>query len=177
VNGTAIAPTAKVNTATSYAVFAPGLYAFDHKTDYLTASKVNAAVTRIGSTTPVQVDVEANTEFVSDVKTELDKYLAGCAKQQVLLPTSCPFGKSFNNRVVSAPAWSMVTYPTVTITPDGTTGNWMVPSTQSVAHLKVQVQSLLTGTVGTFDENVPFPVSFSIVIGPVGHLTITPIYG
>jgi hypothetical protein len=158
-------------------VFAPGLYSFDHKSDYLTASTVKAAVTRIGSVTPVQVDVQANRQFVADVQSELKKYLAGCAKQTVLLPTSCPFGKTFNNRVVSTPAWSMVSYPKVTIVPDPSTGNWLVPSTQSTAHLKVQVQSLLTGVVGTFDEDVPFPVSFRIVIGPADHLTITSLYG
>jgi hypothetical protein len=168
---------AKADTATTYEVFAPGLYVFDHKSTFLTASPVSTAVTDPGSVSPVQVDVEANKTFVSEVHKELDDYLTSCAKQKVLLPTSCPFGKTFNNRVVSAPVWTMKTYPPVTIVANGTQGNWLVPRAQAVAHLKVQVQSLLTGVVGTFDEDVPFPVSFSIDIAPNNHLSITSLYG
>jgi hypothetical protein len=174
-NGTDVVTKAS-NRASSYVVFAPGLYTFDRKSTYLTASPVEAAISEPDSVTPVQVDVQANTLFVKAVGNELDKYLKACATQKVLMPTSCPFGQSFENRVISTPAWAMTSYPKVTIVPDGTTGNWLVPQTTAVVHLKVQVQSLFNGTVSTFDQDVPFPVSFSITIGAGGHLTITSLY-
>jgi hypothetical protein len=176
-NGTAVDSGTKHDAAVPYEVFAPGLYSFDHKSTYLAASRVDAAVTDPASVTPVQVDVQANAVFVKEVRSELDKYLTTCATQQVLLPTSCPFGKSFNNRVVSAPTWAMSKFPAVTIVPDGDSGNWLVPYTQASAHLKVKVQSLFNGAVTTFDEDVPFPVSFRITIGQDEHLTITSLYG
>jgi hypothetical protein len=91
----------------------------------------------------------------------------------VLLPTSCPFGKSFSNRVVSTPAWKMVTDPAVTIGPDGNSGRWLVPKATGQAHLNVKVQSLFDGSVSTYDADVPFDVSYSIEIAADDHLTIT----
>jgi hypothetical protein len=176
-NGTDVVSTSRKMAASPYVVFAPGLYTFDRKSTYLIASPVAAAVSEPGSVTPVQVDVQANATFIADVKAELHKYLAACATQKVLMPTSCPFGKAFNNRVVSTPSWAMVTDPPITIVPDGTTGNWLVPDSTAVAHLKVQVQSLYDGKITTYDEDVPFPVSFSIRIDAGNHLTITSLDG
>jgi hypothetical protein len=173
VNGTDVVTTAKKGAAASYVVFAPGLYSFDHKSAYLVATPVDVPVDEPGSVTPVQVDVQANATFVKDVRSELDRYFTACATQKVLLPTSCPFGKSFNNRVVSTPVWKMAKDPAIAIIPDGTTGNWLVPKTTGQAHLSVRVQSLFDGTVTTFDHNVPFDISYSITIGPNNHLTIT----
>jgi hypothetical protein len=173
VNGTDVVTTAKKGAAASYVVFAPGLYTFDHESAYLVATPVNVPVVDPGSVTPVQVDVQANATFDKDVRTELDQYFTTCTTQKVLMPTSCPFGKSFNNRVVSTPAWKIAKDPAITIIPDGTTGNWLVPTTTGQAHLTVKVQSLFDGTVTTYDHDVPFAISYSIVIGADNHLTIT----
>ena len=176
VNGTeATSKPSKAGTA-DYIVFAPGLYTFDHKTTYLDAHPVAVSISEPGSVTPVQVNVQANDRFVDDVRGELDKYLKSCATQKVLLPTACPFGKTFDNRAVSTPAWAMKTYPKITIVPDGNSGKWLVPRTNAIAHLNVKVQSLFDGTVTTFNNDVPFPISYRITIAPDNHLTITSLY-
>jgi hypothetical protein len=94
----------------------------------------------------------------------------------VLLPTSCPFGKSFANRVVSVPAWTMVSDPPVAIVPDPTARRWLVPNAIGQAHLVVKVQSLFDGSITTFDSNVAFGVSYIIQIASDDHLTITSQY-
>jgi hypothetical protein len=170
-NGTNVVTTVPHDHPQSYVVFAPGLYVFDHKSVYLTASPVDIPVTEPGSVTPVRVEAEPTHVFVNEVNKELDKYYLACAKQTVLLPTSCPFGKSFANRVISTPEWSIVTDPPITIIPYG--GSWSVPYSSGQAHLKVKVQSLFDGSISTFDANVPFTVAYTITIGPADHLTIT----
>jgi hypothetical protein len=172
VNGTEEVSTAARTESQPFVVFTPGLYVFDAKSTYLSATPVDVPVTEPGSVTPVRVEAEANTLFVTEVRKQLDQYYVTCARQTVLLPTSCPFGKSFNNRVVSTPAWSMVTDPPVSIEPLGDTGNWLVPQATGAAHLVVKVQSLYDGRITTFDSDVPFTVSYQITVGPDDHLTI-----
>jgi hypothetical protein len=173
-NGTQVTTTVAEDHPQSYVVFAPGLYVFDLKSTYLTASPVDIPVTEPGSITPVRVEAEPNAFFVKEVRKELHQFYLTCATQTVLLPTSCPFGKSFSNRVISTPKWSMVSDPPVSITPDH--GKWLVPFAIGEAHLVVKVQSLFDGSITTFDANVPFTISYSIAIGSANHLTITSIY-
>jgi hypothetical protein len=156
-----------------FVVFAPGLYSFDHKSTYLVATPVAVPVVEPASVTPVRVEAEPNTLFAKEVGKQLHQYYAKCATQTVLLPTSCPFGKSFANRVVSTPAWAMVSDPPVTIVPDHNSNHWIVPSALGEAHLVVKVQSLFDGSISTFDANVPFTVSYTIQIATDDHLTIT----
>ena len=176
-NGTSVTSKPSRTGAAAYVVFAPGLYVFDHRSTYLDAADVAVPISEPGSVTPVQVDVQANAHFVADVRGELDKYLKSCATQKVLLPTACPFGKTFDNRAVSTPAWTMKAYPKITIVPDQSAGKWLVPKTTAVAHLTVRVQSLFDGTVSTFSQDVAFPISYRITIGLDNHLTITSLYG
>ncbi len=173
VNGTDVVSAVENTNSQPFVVFAPGLYVFDHKSTYLTAGRVAVPVTEPASVTPVRVEAEANALFEKEVSKELNAYYIKCAKQTVLLPTSCPFGKTFSNRVVSTPTWKMVADPPVTIAPDGNSGRWLVPKATGQAHLIVKVQSLYDGTITTFDSNVPFDVSYSIEIGANEHLTIT----
>ena len=173
VNGTDVVSTVPAAGSQPLVVFAPGLYVFDHKSTYLVATPVSVPVAEPASVTPVRVEAEANALFVKEVRKELDAYYIKCATQTVLLPTSCPFGKTFSNRVVSAPAWKMVSDPTVTIGPDGNMGRWLVPAATGVAHLVVKVQSLYDGTISTFDSDVSFDVSYTIEIARDDHLTIT----
>ena len=176
VNGTDVVSTVQSTQSQPFVVFAPGLYVFDHKTTYLVASPVSVPVTEPASVTPVRVEAEADAVFVKEVRKELDAYYIKCAKQTVLLPTSCPFGKTFSNRVVSTPVWKMVTNPPVTITPDHNSSHWLVPFATGQAHLVVKVQSLYDGSITTFDANVPFEVSYTIEVAADDHLTITSLY-
>jgi hypothetical protein len=154
------------------AVFVPGVYSFDHESTFLKADAIDAAVTEPGSVTAVQVNVQANQEFVAEVKTELNDFLDTCATQEVLLPTGCPFGKTFDNRVDTTPAWSIAEYPAIEIIPGDGVGNWIVPRTEAAAHLVVEVRSLFDGRRTSFDEDVPFDVSYTITIGPTENLSI-----
>lgn len=155
-----------------YVVFTPGLYTFDHESAYLTADPITAPVTEPGGVTAVQLDVQANDELVSQVDKELRAYLDACATQEVLQPTGCPFGKTFENRLDSTPKWSMSTYPSVEIIPGTETGTWLMPSSESDAHLTVDVRSLFDGSITKFDEDVPFTVAYAITIGTDDSLTI-----
>jgi hypothetical protein len=173
VDGLAVVSTVASTQSQPFVVFAPGLYSFDHKSTYLVATPVAVPVVEPASVTPVRVEAEPNKLFPTEVAKELHDYYAKCAKQAVLLPTSCPFGKSFANRVVSTPAWAMVSDPPVSIVPDHSSNRWIVPSALGEAHLVVKVQSLFDGSISTFDANVPFTVSYTIQIATDDHLTIT----
>jgi hypothetical protein len=162
VNGVQVVSPANQSAVASYLVFAPGLYTFDHASTYLRATPVEQPIADPGSSANVQVNVQANPAFVTQVAKELKKYLDKCAQQRVLLPTACPFGKTFDNRVDSTPSWKMVSYPRVSIIPGRLPGTWLVPNTDASAHLTVKVQSLFDGTVSTFDKDVPFTVAYSI---------------
>jgi hypothetical protein len=173
-NGLALS-TPQQNTAARYLTFTPTALELRHDTTYLTAAPVTIAVTELGRPTPVRVDVTPNPAFVGQVQQQVDAYLDGCATQQVLLPTGCPFGQEIRNRVTTPPSWSIITYPIVTIRPDTTTTPWLVPRTAGTARLRVDVQSLFDGTVSTFDEPVPFTVAYTIDFLPNDELLVTPI--
>jgi hypothetical protein len=174
VDGLSVVSKVSSTESQPFVVFAPGLYVFDHKSTYLVATAVSVPVLEPASVTPVRVEAEPNKLFATEVRKQLDQYYLKCARQTVLLPTSCPFGKSFSNRVVSTPAWSIVSDPPVTIVPDHTSSRWLVPSALGEAHLVVKVQSLFDGSISTFDADVPFTVSYTIEIAPADdHLTIT----
>ena len=174
VNGTAVRATGAAATTHSYEVFAPGLYVFDHKSLYLSASPVDIPVTEPGSVTPVKVEAEPNALFVHEVSKQLDAYYVKCATQKVMFPTDCPFGKTIANRVISTPVWSISKDPPVTIIPN--VGTWLVPNATGEAHLVVKVQSLYDGSISTFDADVPFAVAYKVTIGAQDHLTITGLY-
>jgi hypothetical protein len=156
-----------------FLVFAPGLYSFDHESTYLDADEVAVPISEPGSVTSVQVNVQANSYFTQQVDDELREFLDGCATQEVLLPTGCPFGKGFENRIDTAPAWSIATYPEVEVIPGDEVGDWVVPQTPAAAHLSVEVKSLFDGTRTQFDEDVPFTVSYAISIDTNDQLFIS----
>jgi len=176
VNGLPVASKAKPDAPATYQVFAPGFYLVDHGSTYTAAKAVGAAVTANDEIADVTVDVQANEEFVAEVQKHVTAYLAECATQEVLMPTGCPFGQSLSNRVASAPKWSMVADPVVTIVPGAVAGTWAVPSTPAAAHLVVDVKSLRDGTVTTFDEDVPFDVQYALTFEPGNKLLITAVY-
>ncbi len=88
----------------------------------------------------------------------------------MLQPTGCPFGYLVDDRIASAPAWTIAQQPTVAIVPDG--AKWRVPAADAVAHIKVDIRSLFDGTIRHVDEDVPFLVTGSISVLPDGTATI-----
>ncbi|MDQ1555080.1 MAG: hypothetical protein QOI02_82 [Actinomycetota bacterium] len=171
-NGVTLTSKAKADAPSRYAVFVPGLYTFDHRSEFLTADPIATPVTDPQSVSSVQVNVQAAPAFVAEVNKQVREFLAKCATQRVLLPTGCPFGQTFDNRVVSTPTWKMHAYPDVQIVPGQASGTWLVPNTDASARLTVRVQSLFDGTITTFDKDVPFTVSYVISFLPDGELYI-----
>jgi hypothetical protein len=171
-NGVELTTADQPTESGGFLVFAPGLYSFDHRSTYLEADPIAVPISEPGSVTAVQVNVQANTYFVQQVSSELRDYLDGCAEQEVLLPTSCPFGKTFENRIDTTPAWSIASYPTVQIIPGVDTGDWLMPQTEAAAHLSVEVRSLFDGSRTQFDEDIPFTVAYSIAISSTDSLAI-----
>jgi hypothetical protein len=162
--------------ASTYQVFAPGHYVFDHETEYLAAADVPVAVTEIGGITDVAVDVQANEAFVEEVQTHVSAYLEECTTQDVLMPTGCPFGKQVLSVVTGAPEWSMVTDPVIAIVPGEAPGTWAVPRVQATAHLVVPVRSYFDGVASTLDEDVLFSVAYTLTFEANRQLLITAVY-
>lgn len=157
----------------SFLVLTPGNYLLGHDSDYFTAKPVPVPITKTGVAAQAAVDVQANSFFTKQVQKGLDDELKKCATQAVLLPTGCPFGKQIGDRIEGTPAWSITRNPVVRITPAGTPGTWEVPQAEGTAHLTVRVRSIFDGTVSTFDEDVPFTVSYLIGFKAGGQLVIT----
>jgi hypothetical protein len=67
----------------------------------------------------------------------------------------------------------MASYPKLAIVPGPAIGQWQVPPTPGAAHLKVKVRSLFDGSLSTFDEDVPFTISYLITFSDSGVPTIT----
>jgi hypothetical protein len=172
-NGIALPVVGAPGEAHRYRVLTPSLVVLSHRSEYLTSAKVPALVDRPDSEVDVTVDIRANADFVRQVQKELNRHLADCVTQKVLLPTGCPMGEQVTDRIQSAPSWSIVSYPIVSILPGATPGSWQVPETGALAHVTVKVKSIFDGTLSTIDENVPFTVSYLITFGGDGSPVIT----
>jgi len=160
---------ATFSTSAGYLAFAPNLYTFEHQSAMLTAPKSAVRVTAAGPT-EVEVDALPNETMVAQVQTELDKFLDECATQTVLQPTSCPWGITIDDRIESAPVWSIAEYPAVVLTA-GERSFEMV-ATPGQAHIVVDVRSLFDGDISARDEDVPFTMGLSVTVQPSGALAI-----
>lgn len=175
VNGVAVTSTEGAGQPTRFQVLTPGVYSLTHESKYLEAARTTFLAENSAWVTEAMLNIRANPAFVEQVNTELAGYLDDCATQQVLLPTDCPFGKQMSNRIEDLPKWSIALYPEVSIVPSpGEPGVWLVPPTPAAAHLTVEVRSLFDGSLSTFDEDVPFDVSYTVTFPGDGSLLITP---
>lgn len=160
------------NRATPYLVFTPGLYEFDHETELLRAEEVRVAVTEPSAAVPARLTILPNDLFVDEVSAAVNRFLDECAIQEVLQPTGCPFGQAITNRIVTTPAWSMVTYPDVAIVPGTARSQWLMSQAAATAHLVVDVKSLFDGSVTSLDDDVPFSVGATILMFPDDEIVI-----
>lgn len=151
-------------------VFTPGLYSVTVQTAIAEASGTAVLADTPLAVTPLDVQSAPTDAFVKVVQERVDEFLAKCATQRVLQPTACPFGLEVTNRIASLPKWSITAGPKVKVVPDG--GQWQIPTTDAVAHVEVDIQSLFDGSVRTVSEDVPFQVNGTIVILPDGTATI-----
>src|SRR5690606_11584394 len=147
-------------------VFTPGVYSVTVDTPISTSPGVSILADSPLAQTPVEVQTVPTDEFVSVVQMRVEEFLTECTTQQVLLPTACPFGLEERNRIVEPPVWSIVQQPTVSVEPAG--AQWVIPPTDAVAHIEVDIQSLFDGSVEHVSEDVPFRVDGTITILPDG---------
>jgi len=153
----------------AYLAFAPAVYTVSHDSALLSAPVQSVPVVASGAA-DVTVDAMPNDTFTAQVQAKLNEFLDDCATQQVLQPSNCPFGIEIDNRVKSAPAWSIAEYPEVALT--GGESSFDMPATEGQAHIVVDVQSLYDGDLSTRDEDVPFSVALTVTIQPDGALAI-----
>ncbi|MCR2808360.1 MULTISPECIES: hypothetical protein [unclassified Microbacterium] len=155
----------------SLLVFSPGIYSVSVDTAISATRGVAVLSDSPFARVPVDVQAQATPEFVQIVQEKVEEFLSGCATQDVLQPTGCPFGFIVQDRIVSPPTWSIAAQPTVTVVPDG--AGWAIPAADAVAHIEVEIRSLFDGSVRDVAEDVPFVVTGTITVQPDGSASIT----
>ncbi|MGA7148950.1 MAG: hypothetical protein WBX17_10730 [Microbacterium sp.] len=151
-------------------VFSPGLYSVSVDTAISATPGVAVLSDSPFREVPVEVQAVATDEFIEVVQEKVEEFLTGCSTQEVLQPTACPFGFVVQDRVDSAPKWSISAQPIVDVVPDG--ADWKILPTEAVAHIDVDIQSLFDGEIEHVSEDVPFVVTGTITVGPDGRATI-----
>lgn len=151
-------------------VFTPGLYSVTVDTPIAQAAGHGVLADTPLAVTPLDVQTTPTKEFVEVVQQRVEEFLTSCATQEVLQPTACPFGLRVSNRISSPPKWSIAKQPQVTVVPDD--GQWQIPTTDAVAHVEVEIQSLFDGSIDPVSEDVPFQLNGTIVILPDGSASI-----
>ncbi|WP_235201518.1 hypothetical protein [Microbacterium sp. CH12i] len=151
-------------------VFTPGVYSVTVDTPISSSPGVSVLADSPLTQTPVSLQTVPTKEFVEVVQTRVEEFLTQCTTQQVLQPTSCPFGLEVRNRIDSLPEWSISAQPAVTVEPDG--AQWIIPPADAVAHIEVDIRSLFDGEIQHVSEDVPFRVSGTIAILPDGSASI-----
>lgn len=151
-------------------VFSPGLYSVSVDTAISATPGVAVLSDSPFQDIPVSVQAEATDEFVAVVQNKVEQFLTECATQEVLQPTSCPFGYVVQDRIDSLPQWSMTEQPDVRVAPDG--AGWRILPADAVAHIEVDILSLFDGTISHVSEDVPFVVEGEITVQPDGSASI-----
>lgn len=157
------------STQASYLAFAPTRYSFAHSSTMLSSEPLSVPVASSGPT-EVTINAMPTETFTSQVQAELNSFLDKCVVDQVLQPSNCPFGITINDRVLSAPVWSIAQYPAVLL--EAGESSFEMASTTGLAHITVDVQSLFDGEKSTRDEDVPFPIGLTVTIQSDGNLAI-----
>lgn len=153
-----------------FLVFSPGLYSVSVDTAVSATPGISVLMDAAENDIPVTLQAKPTDEFVTVVQDRVEEFLDGCAAQQVLQPTGCPFGYFVQDRIVNLPVWSVAQHPAVVIEPDG--AGWKIPSTAGVAHLEVDIQSLYDGEVSRANEDVDFTITGDIDMLPDGTASI-----
>ncbi len=151
-------------------VFSPGAYRIAVDTAISATPGVDVLADKPLANVPVQLQAEPTDEFVEVVQQRVDEFLTQCATQQVLQPTSCPFGFVVTDRIEGDPTWSIAKAPVITVAPDG--AHWTIPATPASAHIDVDIVSLFDGTVRHVSEDVDFALSGTITVQPDGSVSI-----
>lgn len=154
----------------SLLVFSPGVYSITVDTPISASPGISVLADAPLTSTPLDVQATATPEFVAVVQQRVEEFLTGCATQQVLQPTACPFGFEVRNRIDGVPTWSITQQPTIVVEPDG--HSWRIPATDAVAHIEVDIRSLFDGSIEHVSTDVPFQVNGTISILADGSASI-----
>ena len=157
-------------TVGQFTVLVPTAVTLKHDTEWLAALKVVAAVTEVGSTVDAGLEVAPKEGFAAAATEAIGEFLDGCAAQQVLKPTGCPFGTDVANRLNELPTWTIVDYSIGALEPAETA--WQTTGA-GTAHITVDVKALFDGTVTTLDADRSFTARYIVTIGLDDSLTVT----
>ena len=151
-------------------VFSPGIYSVSVDTSIAATPGVAVLSDTPFTSVEVAVQAEPTPEFAALVQQRVAEFLTGCATQEVLQPTGCPFGYFVQDRIVSPPVWSIAEQPTITLEPSG--NGWKIPATEARAHIDVEIRSIFDGSVTQVSDDVPFIVTSEITLLPDGTASI-----
>ncbi len=143
-------------------VFSPGLYSIYVDSAVSASPGVAVLSDTPGAEIPVDLQAQATDRFEEVVQERVEDFLETCADQEVLQPTGCPFGFFVDNRIASAPEWTIEEFPDVSLSPDG--AEWTIRPSNGVAHLAVDVRSIFDGSITHIEEAVPFVLTGSVSI-------------
>lgn len=158
------------NASAPFAVLVPQEYSFSITGENVSAKSSSVFATKPGDAYEATIAVQLNPKIAERVEKQLTKFLDECVAQEVLQPAGCPFGYETGNRIVGTPTWSVVTYPTVTITA-GDNG-WVAANLTATVHISAQVQSLYDGSITQVEEDIPANFTLNITVNNDGSLNI-----
>lgn len=155
-------------------VLVPGVYESTWVTPWVEATEQRSVITEVDSSTSIRLRLEPTVQLVDVTVSAVESFLHDCVDQAVLQPASCPFGVTIDDRVIGEPAWTIVDYPSVTLSLSADRAAWSMFASGGVVEVDVQVQSLFDGTitnkVETFDFNLSGMVRGTTIDEPVLNL-------
>ena len=157
VNGTELA-IARLGVPPRTSVLVPGIYEGSFESEWVSADTTRVSVNEIGSTSSMRVVVEPTPRLIDNTTEALTRFLDDCAETGVLQPVTCPFGITISDRVLGAPRWSIIDYPTVSLRLGADRVTWSLVATGGVAEVSAEVQSLFDGELETTRETLTFTV-------------------
>ena len=143
--------------------FTPMAYDLSVDTATTVAEPVRASATDPLTAIDASVEAQPSKEFSEVVDKEAEAWLSeGCGSRNVLLPEDCPYGYQLENRLApgTQPEWSITTYPEIELEPDGAW--WRIKEADGVAHIEMDVQSYIDGSISHVSENVPFRIDGTV---------------
>lgn len=129
----------------SLPVFYPSVLDASFSTKNFSADTRGVVVTKPAKD-PVEISLKTQPTkaFVAAINTQVKKYLDGCASQQVLMPSGCPFAYNTSARVDSSTIkWNINNYPTIDVSYYN--GAWVLSPLKTTATLTLTEQDLRTG--------------------------------
>lgn len=157
VNGTQLA-VARLGVPPGTSVLVPGIYEGSFESEWVSSDTTRVSVTEVGASSPLRIVVEPTPQLVDNTRGALESFLDDCVSQGVLQPVSCPFGITISDRVLGAPSWSIIEYPTISLRLGADRVTWSLVATGGVAEVNARVQSLFDGELETTRETVTFGI-------------------